>query len=317
MKNKQKLLNYFKEHGITKKPKDITWYSIGQEIGISGNAARKAYKYNEEEFKEQLTKVKMPKILVFDIETAPLKGHMWRLWKQNIAPKQLLGSGNYFMLSWAAKWLYEDNVLSDRLTGEEALKENDYRIVNSIHKLLDEADIVIAHWGSGFDVPMLNGRFMMLGFDPVSSFTLIDTKVHAAKSFKFPSNKLDYIAQQFGVGQKIKTDWELWENCLKGDEIALEQMDIYCKMDVQILESVYLLMRPYIKPHPNVGLYMDTDVKVCPTCGSKDIKLNGKYVTKMNTFPEYKCNNCGSLSRGRKSNTSKNTKERLTSSIPK
>jgi hypothetical protein len=175
----------------------------------------------------------------------------------------------------------------------------------------------VAHWGSGFDMPMLNGRFIMTGLMPPSPVTMIDTKVHAAKSFKFPSNKLDYLAQQFGVGQKVKTDWDLWENCLKGDDVALEQMDTYCQMDVKILEAVYLVMRPWIKPHPNVGLYIDSDVPVCPTCGSKHLNWGQVYTTFANTYSAFQCNDCGSQGRARKTILTKEVRERLTLSLPK
>jgi hypothetical protein len=313
-----KIKEYFKVRNLKKKPVEMTWSDIGKEINVSAEAARCAWKRTRlsEEFSLNQPD-DFPKILVFDIETAPLRGHMFRLWKQNIAPVQLLNSGNYFILCWSAKWLFQDRMLHDRLTPKEALEENDYRVVKSIHSLLDEADIVIAHWGSNFDVPMLNGRFVMNKIYPPSSFQLIDTKVHAAKAFRFPSNKLDYIAQQFGVGSKIKTDFELWGNCLKGDENALVEMERYCIEDVRILEHVYLHMRPYIKPHPNIGLYIDSDVQVCPTCSSSNLLVTGSYYTTMNKYEEMKCLDCGALCRNRKSNTLLKIKNRLTSSIPK
>lgn len=317
MTTADKIRNYFKLKNWNFKPSDVTWHQVGNEINVSGEAARCAWKRQKLINENKIHHDDFPKILVFDIETAPLRGHVFSLWKQNISPSQLLYSGNYFILCWSAKWLFDDEVLHERLTSEEALNENDRRVVSSIHNLLDEADIVIAHWGTRFDVPMLNGRFVMYNMSPPSSFQLIDTKIHAAKAFRFPSNKLDYLAQQFGVGKKIKTDFELWGNCLKGDEQALEQMDIYCQEDVRILESVYLHMRAYIKPHPNIGLYIDSDLQLCPSCSSSRLIVKGSYYTTMNKYDEMKCLDCGSLCRNRKSNTLIKTKNRLTSSIPK
>ena len=265
----------------------------------------------------QIVDVNMPKILIFDIETAPLKGHFWRLWKQNIAPSQLLGTGNYYIISWAAKWLFDDNTMSNVLTPEEILAEDDTRIVKSIHKLLDECNICVAHFGSGFDIPMLNNRFVIKGLFPPSPFQLIDTKLHASKQFKFPSNKLDAIGKLLGLGQKIKTDWDLWENCMKGDIVGLTQMDTYCKQDVKLLEDVYLTLRAWIKPHPNVGLFIDSDVPVCPTCGSKHLSWGQEYNTFANTYSAFQCNDCGSQGRARKTILTKEVRERLTLSLPK
>ena len=47
---------------------------------------------------------KFPKILVFDIETSPLKAFVWSRWKQNIYLDQTISE--WFAISWAAKWLF-------------------------------------------------------------------------------------------------------------------------------------------------------------------------------------------------------------------
>lgn len=257
----------------------------------------------------------LPKILIFDIETAPLLGYVWRLFKQNVAISQLENSANYFILTWSAKWLFDENIMSDKLTSKEAIEEDDTRIVQSMWNLLDEADIVIAHYGKGFDIPMMNNRFVMHRLPPPSPYIVIDTKFHASKSFKFPSNKLDYIAQQFGVGSKIKTDFELWKNCLKGDEKALQQMSTYNDMDVKILEDVYLIMRPYIKPHPNVTLFIEDNLSRCNTCGSDQLEEIGRYNTQVSSFTTCRCKSCGSTSRRRNNLISKDKSKNLLVSI--
>lgn len=257
------------------------------------------------------------KILILDIETAPIAGYVFQLWKQNISLSQLLNSGNYFMLTWSAKWLFEDNMMNDRLTGNEALIEDDARITKSMWHLVNEADIIVGHYISGFDAPMLNSRFIMHGLNPPSPYQIIDTKLHASKQFRFPSNKLDYLATQLLGAKKIKTDFELWANCLKGDEMALEQMQLYNDMDTKLAEELYLAIRAYIKPHPNIGLFIESDVPVCPSCGSKHLTWGNTYYTTMNSYDAFSCDECGSQGRSRKANTSKELKDRLTSSLPK
>jgi len=83
------------------------------------------------------------KILILDIETAPIRGWVWSLWKQNVGINQI--DKDWFMFTWSAKWLFDKKVMSDRLTKKEALKQNDKRIVKGMWNLLNEADIVIAH----------------------------------------------------------------------------------------------------------------------------------------------------------------------------
>ena len=241
------------------------------------------------------------KVLIFDIETAPSVGYIWGKWQQNIHDGQLINE--WFMLTWSAKWLFHDEVLNAKLTGKEALKQNDKRIAKSIWKLLDEADILIGHNIKKFDLKKLNARFLLHGLGTPSSFELIDTLLHARKSFSVHSNKLDYLAQILGVGSKVNHDgFSMWDKCYKGDEESLAKMAEYNDGDILINESVYLEIRPFIKPHPNLGLYIGDDIERCPSCGSDDLKVTGDYYTTTNSYPELTCGNCGSNSRSRKAN---------------
>jgi DNA polymerase elongation subunit (family B) len=255
-----------------------------------------------------------PKILVFDLETSPLKAYVWSRWQQNVYPDQMLSE--WFLLTWSAKWLYSADVMSDKLTSKEVLAEDDERIVKTLWKLIDEADIVIAHNGDRFDVPRLNSRFIVNGLPPASSYKTIDTKKVSARQFGFSSNKLSELAKYFGFDGKLDTDFELWAKCMAGDQEALDYMQEYNDQDVILLEEVYLKLRPYIKSHPNVGIYIEKDIPVCSACGSENIKFNNKYYyTHTGKYPIYRCK-CGAESRGRKSLLDKPIKQNLLVSIP-
>ena len=247
---------------------------------------------------EIVDEVYMPNILILDIETAPLRGFIWRLWKQNVYIDQIISE--WFMLTWSAKWLGSPEVMSAKLTSEEALEENDKRIVTDLWNLLNDADMVIAHNGDQFDIPKIKTRFLLHGLPPTTFYHQIDTKKVASKEFGFSSNKLDFLAQQFGYGNKIHTEFSLWDRCLKGDETALTEMSIYNNQDVILLEKIYLKLRPYIKSHPNVTLYDDSHGNRCPSCGGKNLHKEDYFYTNVNKFPVYRCQSCGALSRDRK-----------------
>ena len=53
------------------------------------------------------------RVLILDIETAPMLGYIWGMWKQNVAINQL--QSDWFCFTWAAKWLFEDRVYSYRV----------------------------------------------------------------------------------------------------------------------------------------------------------------------------------------------------------
>lgn len=245
---------------------------------------------------------RMPKILIVDIETSPLKAYVWRLWKQDIYLDQIISE--WFCLSWSAKWLYADTTMSAVLTPEEVKKEDDGRIIKQLWTLLDEADIVVAHNGNSFDIPKMKSRFILNDLPPTSPYKQIDTKVIAAKEFGFSSNKLDALARYFGFQCKLDTDFKLWAACMDGDVEALKYMETYNKYDVELLEKVYLKLRPYAKGHPNLDIYFDDKNVHCPHCGGirLTLEVNKKFYTQSVEYNTYRCQDCGSVSRAKSGN---------------
>lgn len=238
------------------------------------------------------------KILVFDVETSliPVKGGLFRAGQQYISPEILDGLPN--MITWSAKWLLSKNVMHDKLTSKEAINRDDARITKSLWELIREADIVIAHNGDRFDIPMMNTRFLINGLTPPESYISIDTLKSARKHLKLPSNKLAEIAKNFNKTNKIETNRELWENVLLGYIEAINEMQDYNDQDVLTLEEIYLLFRPWIKPHPNVSIFMDSNEPRCIYCGSKNVlPTDGYYYTSVSKFAEYRCSDCGGISR--------------------
>src|ERR1700675_110238 len=96
------------------------------------------------------------KILLLDIETAPNLGYVWDLWNTTMYPKQVV-SGHY-VLCWAAKWHSEKGMLWDSVRNSSP-KE----MLKGMHKLLNEADVVVSYYGTRFDIPMLNSEFLKAG----------------------------------------------------------------------------------------------------------------------------------------------------------
>ena len=59
---------------------------------------------NYKPFKEEIETG--AKILILDIETAPIRAKVWGIWNQNISIDQI--ESDWFILTWAAKWLFEE-----------------------------------------------------------------------------------------------------------------------------------------------------------------------------------------------------------------
>jgi DNA polymerase elongation subunit (family B) len=263
-------------------------------------------------------KFKFPKILIFDIETAPLSALVWRLNQKWIPPASLIDSSNYYMLSWSAKWLFSEEVMSDVVTPEEVDSEDDYRIALSLWHLINEADIIISHNGKNFDHKMMNGRWLVNGIKPPTSFKVIDTYQVAKQSFLLPSYSLDYIATKvLGLDGKMEHEgMEMWKKAIRGDQTALTNMSLYNDQDVKVLEDVYLIFRPWIKNHPNIGLFSNLDTPVCHCCGSTNLTHEGHYNTSVSRFKTLRCADCDALSRQRTSEIPKEIRKILVTGVP-
>ena len=253
-----------------------------------------------------------PRILLFDIETSLMKVFVWGLYKQRIPHHNIID--DWYILSWSAKWLYDDNIMSDIVTPKESKNRDDKRVVKSMHSLLEKADIVIAHNGDRFDLRKLNWRFINNGINPPTPYKTIDTLKVSRREFAASSHKLDFLTKNFKLHTKLSTDFKLWVDCMSGDKSRLNEMERYNKQDVAALEDFYLIIRPYMKNHPNLGVIMDIG-DVCSTCGEKDIEeTDSVYLTTASKFLVYKCNSCKTpYIRSKKHINNKNTELRSVS----
>lgn len=251
--------------------------------------------------RKRFWETKQPKVLILDIETTPLQAHTWHTGKQRIGYQQIINE--WFMLSYACKWLFDSKVYGSVLTPEEAKNKDDSRIARELWRFLDQCDVAIAHNGLGFDIPKAQTRFLINKLAPPSPFRVIDTLKVAQQNFRFSSNKLDYIGELILNDRKLHTEYELWLRCLDGDPKSLEEMLIYNKKDVLLEEEAYVFLRPYIKSHPNMAIYQESIEPSCPTCGSANIEECGHYSTSVNRYLAFRCKDCGAICRSRKIDT--------------
>lgn len=204
-------------------------------------------------------------------------------------------------ISW--KELHSDDVSCRTLPDYKGYKDgklDDKKLVEEIWKVLDEADVVIAHHGDRFDLPKLNSRFVYYGLTAPSTYKSIDTKKVASRYFKFDSNSLNNLGAYLNLGAKVENGgFSLWDKCIQGDKEAWERMRTYNIQDVILLEKVYLTLRPFMENHPNLGLLSGAEAESsCPTCQSLDVIKRGFAVTRTGRKQRLQCNSCGSWSSG-------------------
>lgn len=246
------------------------------------------------------------KVLFFDLETAPLLAHVWRPWDSYIPHKAMRHDS--FLLTWAVKWRGVRRVRSEAIGGEEARNQDDSRLVLALADIVRQADVLVAHNVDRFDWPRLNGRLLTHGIDPIQPPRTIDTLKLAKKNFGFAYNKLDYLAHELGIGEKIDTDFELWARAYKGDTKALRAMERYNRHDVVLLEGIFERFLPYVR---NLPPLVDAEREMehaCPSCGSVDLQKRGFHRTNASSFQTWQCNPCGRYSRTRSASVTKKLK---------
>lgn len=229
---------------------------------------------------------------MLDIETSPNTAYVWGLFKENIPLARLIESS--YVMCWAAKWYGQREVMFDSVH-----QSSPKAMLKRIHKLLDEADVVMHYYGSRFDIPTLNKEFVMYGMTPPAPYKEIDLLNVVRQKFKFTSNKLDYVCQKLGLGKKHDTDFELWVACMQKDPKAWKVMERYNRQDVLLLEKLYDRIRPWIKGHANHSVY--ESALICPNCASTQITRRGFHYTSTSKYQRYNCGGCGNWFRSGKS----------------
>jgi len=231
------------------------------------------------------------RLLFIDLETTPLEAYSWGpKWETNLIEV----SEQSKILSYSAKWLHGGHTTKGwpDYKGYKPGILNDKEIVKDIWGLLNEAEIVVAQNGRNFDIKIMTTRFLYHGLGPPEPYKVVDPKIEAKKYLRLPSNSLDDICDYFGIGRKMEHEgFGLWLKCMAGDKNAWKRMKAYNRHDVVLMEQFYKLLLPYMKTHPNMGIY--TDRQVCPKCGSsKGFKRGGYYSNATTKYQCFRCLNC-------------------------
>lgn len=235
-----------------------------------------------------------PKVLFLDVESLPNISYGFNLYDYT-KPNMIIKEGTIISFAW--KWAGEKSVQVKTVYDFQCTKKdpyNDKGLMEFISGIINEADYVVGHYSDKFDMRKIRMRLAVNGLPSLGPVSTIDTYKLAKKYFLFNANRLDYLGKLLGCGGKISTNWQLWEDCAKGDEKAMQKMADYNKRDVDLLEKVFHKLLPYCSTNLNQKLFSDKEGPICETCGSSNLQKRGTVVNRVTKKQRLYCKDCGS-----------------------
>lgn len=225
----------------------------------------------------------MQKILFYDFETFPNISYHWQgKYEQNII--EIIEEG--YVLCMGYKWKGEKK---SHIISLPDCNWDKKKLAIAIHKIINEADVKIAHNGNKFDSKWANRDFITYKLNPPKPSKNIDTLSIARSKFNFNSNSLKDLAILLGLRPKIETGgFPLWKGYVKKEKKCINKMHKYCKNDVDLLELIYERLSPWMNNYPTeeVGMF-------CHKCHGK-VQFRGPYTNKTYIYKRYQCQKCGS-----------------------
>lgn len=253
-----------------------------------------------------------PKILTYDIETAPMNAHVWALFDQNVGLNMI--AEDWAIISWASKWMDKRKVTYRDTSHLEDFRD-DKEMLRELREELDEADIVVGQNVQKFDMRKVRARMIMHGLKPFREPIVQDTMLMARSVAAFSSNKLEYLSGVLTDAPKSKHNkfpgFELWREVMAGNKKAWAEMRKYNPQDVRATEKVYLALRPWVKRHPNVAQYYDDDHMRCPRCGHLHLEHSGVQHRGVSSYDTWLCLGCHGHSRSRITVNTKSKRQSL------
>lgn len=237
-----------------------------------------------------------PKILFYDIETAPYLAYVWQCGKQVVRHNQLKEGFDQPKIicvtyAWGEKgpvecidWGYEE--------------QDSKKVIQEFDQIIKQADMAIGKNSDRFDTKMINAVRMLNGLPGIPEWTKYkdDLEKQMRRYFRLPSQSLDYISKQFGLGGKIKMEFQDWVDILeknKNGQKALNKMIKYGKKDTRDTRILWYKLAEHFDTIWNQATF-DKVLIACKhiDCGSLELNLDGIRISGKIRYQQYRCRKC-------------------------
>lgn len=270
--------------------------------------------------------VKKPLILFYDLESLPLQAYVWNCGENHIRHQQLLPNKNMWELICITYCWNDDPVQIIKWTPEGGTEQ----MMKEFDLLLEKADHTIGKNSDRFDVKILNAHRMLQGLpgNPSWSKYADDLEKQMRRYFRLPSQSLDYISSQLGVGGKVKMELQDWididryfdvqkllqdkrldeisinavcnnqyrtsiDHILKVGKKAMDKMCFYGKKDTCDTRTLWNKLKKHFEPKLNLAtLYNSATDIACRHCNGNNLIKWGTKASGKTLWQTYQCKDC-------------------------
>lgn len=126
---------------------------------------------------------------------------------------------------------------------------DDREIVKAIRDALAGYDIWVTWNGKMFDVPVLNGRLVYHGFEPLPAVMHIDAMWKASgSSMRIGRRSLQSVSEYFGVAnKKTPLSVRIWDKAMAGSQEAYDLIAEHGHADVLVTRDVFNVLKPQVR----------------------------------------------------------------------
>jgi len=237
------------------------------------------------------------KILFYDIETSPLQAWVWGTGEQYVGHKNLVkGHRRWGIICVTYCW--NDNKPAQCIDwGYE--EQDTTKVVREFDEIIKNADFTIGKNSDRFDTKMLNAARMFGGLPGMPEWTKYtdDLEKQMRRYFRMPSQSLDYISHELGLGGKIKMEMQDWIDIVEKNENgqkSLNKMIKYGKKDVIDTRTLWFKLSEHFDSKWNQAKFQEDSI-ACKhmDCGSLNLAPRGsERYTSTTKYQEWRCLDC-------------------------
>lgn len=217
----------------------------------------------------------MTKILIWDIESTHLKAD-W---------------ATILCIGW--KWYGAPEVQVPSLMDYKGWNKDvtdDSKLLKDFHDVLMEADMLVTYFGKGFDIKMVQSKFLEYGLPVLPNIPHVDLFFTVKSGMTLTRKSLDNVSRYLNLeNEKSYVSGKIWKKAMAGDRESINYVIEHCKADVLVLEELYTKLRPLVRVHPRVAEYGQ-----CANCGSSHLQRRGyALTTTKGRKVRAQCQDCG------------------------